>query len=1278
MIVSIGGCDGRALVCSRTLVRLAVRTARAAVAVVLLLGLGASAARASTTTINFETPVIPGTNSPQAGPQITDQYESDGVIFTLPSTTPVSSPAGFGGNYVNPNLYRDTANAHSGKQVLHAYECSGEACSFGDGYGDMFAQLTTPTTEVELYAGAAGGGSVEIAGYNLAGAQVAHEYETAGTTDETHMQVTSSTADIAYFSVARIGYGPLEIDDLSFVVPATPPPPLITLGPSSGTAAYPGGTASLSVDVQRFNGANDPVSLAVSGLPTGVTLTGGTTIPAGSDTTTLTFSVASTAPLVNDAPFTVSATSADASPPAPLTDEFSVENPGAPVAVAVDPPGSYIPASSANLPMAPCSVADVTVVVSSNPVTSSDTNLALTTSGDTNGLQSSLSSTGVGPTHGGDVFLTLIVQRTTSENSGPGYITITATNGSARASATVVIQRTGLVAQGLYVTQGSQTDYGVLPSTGFGSSSGSYQGVQLVAGKQTVVRLYADAADTPAGQPGPPPAQLYGYRNGHPLPGSPLEPDYGPSTDGTTPTPETALPDANVWQTGDFVADKELESNANAYTFTLPYSWVGGYLDYPYYPSNTTIKLMGQVQPYQSTHESASCAGSERYTLNDVRFTQVANAATEPQIYPVPVTVKGVEPPPPSQVFTDLNAVTPLPDGGIIYFPYTGDVDITGIANSKQGPCGLNPTATAVYSQDPLNSSTSESAGAACSNIKDYNVLQSVEQFVQNYDDGALNGPHVVGVNLGTARGLTNNVPGQYSVVDGTPGYRPLTSVAHEVFHQFGFSHASAACGGNGVSWPPDQLGELDGIGLDTTSEPYKFIANGSPDFSSPNSSQAYDFMSYCAHAGGDDPNTWISPRNWTQLISILQSGSEGGGFGSDVASAADTRTATARGPLAALTSVDPARLSVTGFVTSSGVQIATVGPQVGPPGPRGSSVDAFTLTARGSNGQVLANVPMAATTGGHFDGPNGPIPFVQISAEIPAGGIDSVQISGGGKLTASRERPAKAPAVRVLAPAAGARVGADRTVLVRWKVTNPEHLALTAIIDYSRNDGRTWRTIFVGPNKDRASLARFIFTASHDARVRVRINDGFNETTAVSAKFTALDAPPQVTILTRIARRARVPGDARLQLTGQAIDQAAQVLKARSLQWFDGPFSLATGSAISAGPLPPGVNHIRLVARDPSGRTGSATLTVTVNRVTLPFLKLTIPKHASSHADKLTLRGAASIPATLTIGRHHYQLGTKKRNLTLSISRGRTPLLLHLTVTADGIATPLATQITR
>ncbi len=68
-------------------------------------------------------------------------------------------------------------------------------------------------------------------------------------------------------------------------------------------------TATVIVDVERFNGANNAVNLAVSGLPNGVTVTGANVIPAGSDATELTFAVAPNAP-VSSSEYTITATSA--------------------------------------------------------------------------------------------------------------------------------------------------------------------------------------------------------------------------------------------------------------------------------------------------------------------------------------------------------------------------------------------------------------------------------------------------------------------------------------------------------------------------------------------------------------------------------------------------------------------------------------------------------------------------------------------------------------------------------------------------------------------------------------------------------------------------------------------------------------------------------------------------------------------------------------------------------------------------------------------------------
>jgi hypothetical protein len=283
-------------------------------------------------------------------------------------------------------------------------------------------------------------------------------------------------------------------------------------------------------------------------------------------------------------------------------------------------------------------------------------------------------------------------------------------------------------------------------------------------------------------------------------------------------------------------------------------------------------------------------------------------------------------------------------------------------------------------------------------------------------------------------------------------------------------------------------------------------------------------------------------------------------------------------------------------------------------------------------------------------------------------------------------------PQVQIVAPAGGSVVGGGGPVRVHWTVTNPAQSPLTAQIDYSIDNGASWRTIYVGPNDsgDGVALPSFYFAASRQALVRVRVNDGFNETAAVSAPFTALDTPPQVTILspaespgggpnTPPQAGPRIAGDARVQLGGEAFDQQLRSLSADSLRWFDGRVPLGTGSTLDAGPLPPGVNLIRLVARDAAGRRASASITVTVNPVHFSFLRLTIPSTVGPLAHQLTLGALSAFPVTLVVDGQRFPLRAgATQELRVPITPGTTPRILHMAIRTNQIAIPFAARVRR
>jgi hypothetical protein len=549
---------------------------------------------------------------------------------------------------------------------------------------------------------------------------------------------------------------------------------------------------------------------------------------------------------------------------------------------------------------------------------------------------------------------------------------------------------------------------------------------------------------------------------------------------------------------------------------------------------------------------------------------------------------------------------------------------------------------------------------------------------------------------------------------------RPLTSVAHELSHQFGLVHASNECGGgqdsdgddgggqNGEGWSPpapeppgspsgegggtpdDGIGQLDGIGLDTTKSPYLVIPNKG----------SFDYMSYCAvNRGGGDPGDWISPQNYQALLN--------GDFldphaAKDVGSArADA--ATAPPPISGMqpvSTLDPTHLRVRAVVSSAGVTITSVGPRVGPPLPTGTS--AFTLVARGAQGQVLATAPMRAL-GGHVDqtpptvagqpwqlSPGGA--FAVIDAEIPSAGVDSVEIMNPGPV-ALRTRAVRPPTVQVLAPTAGEVVGGKGDVTVHWFSSSPVGAPLTAQIDYSADNGASWRTIYDGANDtgNGVQLPASFFLASHAARVRVRVNDGFNETAAISAPFTARDTPPQVEIFSPNGSAAtstagatqggitEIAGDSRVELEGQALNQSMEQLTGTNLRWFDGRVFLGTGNDLSAGPLPPGLNHIVLRARDAAGKLGSDSVTVLVTPVELPFLRLVLRHFAGNDVRSTPVHALSKATITLSIGTQTFLLRAgKPQVLRVSIVPGATPLILHVAAQFDRVSVPFAEFVRR
>jgi hypothetical protein len=667
----------------------------------------------------------------------------------------------------------------------------------------------------------------------------------------------------------------------------------------------------------------------------------------------------------------------------------------------------------------------------------------------------------------------------------------------------------GLRVQGIEVTQGIQT-FTLPQRLPLDQTAVPYSGVKLIANMPTVVRVYADAPDAPPSGVQGASVELSGTdRAGRALVGGPLAPVSDPS--------EAGKADTLVDSGSATVPLSERDSASGSYDFALPRGWIGS-------AASLTATL---VPPPLSLNNSSSavpcsdpsCVALRTFTLDGL--STIDPGTTE--IDAVQLAVNGSTPQDPGFAWAER-----LMPANVFFGGDVGTIDITWVSKG----C-------------PLQGFGDTCAGRSAQNAV---ALSAVEDFASNYADGQ--GPAMAGVtsqNLGVEDGNTFTSGSEpVAVVDAT---RPVTDVMHEIGHMFGLPHASAECGGGqdndgddtgqtGEPWPPDQQGYIDGIGLDIAAgPPYPVVAGpgGSersigtgpgqcapnqnpPECGLPKPQQFFDFMSYCT---ASDPNSdgtlgstnaWISVRNWDYIATYSACVLAGGGSGCEGvansvkaadAAAAGSQQATAASvrragtPLATETS-GVGMVRVYGFSAGKQTAITLIDPTPSRR-PLTGTRSPLTLVLQGPNGRVLSSAPILENAI-HVDGV-APIQFLQ--AAVPdRPGATGLAILGHGKVIAERRRPPHLPHLTLIAPRGAKRLTGAAPVIVRWRATDPDRVHLIVSIDFSADDGRIWRTVYSGPNNGDAAIPPRYLTGSTHERVRLRVNDMFDQVTVTSRPF--------------------------------------------------------------------------------------------------------------------------------------------------------------------------------
>jgi hypothetical protein len=1000
----------------------------------------------------------------------------------------------------------------------------------------------------------------------------------------------------------------IAIDDVSFDVPTTPPPPDFTVTPDSTfLVTRQGGSLTDKIAIARTAGSTGNVRFALSGtLPRGVHASFAPN-PAGGESTDLTVTADPDSDVTGFNPITLNVTAT------PQAATAGRQARSFPIQLQVRSGLDVSLEGPSDVDLSSC-VAKVPIHVTRDFGIAGPVSLSVT--GATGGVQTRFEPDQITFPGGSAAETTQLVVTgpATGKDVPPQTLTV-------HASAPPLADRTVQVTvhgacpaqydarvTGIEITQGTQTQTLVQRDPAHPTSPTRYSDLpdtaELRSGGPTIVRVYANLAFGPMGGAPNVPVLLSGahydrFGQQKAIPGGPLSPVSG-----------TRQLDVGPEQT----PASEQASETDVYTFVLPPDWV-----------NQKLAIGANLQPSAgggplavAPCDTQPCKDNDHLALTQIPFA----AARTANIWPVELTVGGVGQPDPSEVFKWARMTTPI---DVTVKPYAGTIDVTDISDKFAKCDAAAPSSAALLK---CNDDANNAAG------------DRVQDYACDHGSDELN--WLIGVNTGVARGLKQKdwcwsgfTTRESAVVE---RQRPTTSVAHEFGHLMGRPHADTACGGEGESWPPDNRGFLQSNGLTTT--PGTGARGGQFAVFAP-PKQWYDFMSYCADANNYvdafSGNSWISVRGWNKVFDQYA-----------------YRKPLAR-PVVHQAQGTPRRsLRVSAVAAPSGVSILSVEPLDAPPMPESQS--AYHLVAFDAAGQQVADTPMIETSV-HVDGEQ---PSSSLDAVVPVAGVARVAIVRDGATVAERSASASAPKVTDV------RVPGFRrtTAVLRWSAADNDGGDLVATIDYSADGGRTFHPVWTGPNKGVAEVPARALPRSSSARVRVTVNDGFREVSARSPRFRSPGAAPVARIISPLGG-LKQPNDAPLALVGQGSDDRSRALGGRRLRWLLGKRVLGTGEQVSPAGLPPGRHRIVLEARDSSGRVGRDSVKVTLTGARPLFLALKAPARVSAKARAVHVRVASSLRSTLSVRgpgvrRQRFAVDRHRRTVTVRLRRGTSPLALR------------------
>ncbi len=254
----------------------------------------------------------------------------------------------------------------------------------------------------------------------------------------------------------------------------------------------------------------------------------------------------------------------------------------------------------------------------------------------------------------------------------------------------------------------------------------------------------------------------------------------------------------------------------------------------------------------------------------------------------------------------------------------------------------------------------------------------------------------------------------------------------------------------------------------------------------------------------------------------------------------------------------------------------------------------------------VLANHPVTPVTPDFHEAAS---PTQDFLATFPApiGTVAKIELLQDNTVLASRQPGMSVPTVSIVKPSGGEVITDHLTISWQAQDANRNDI-LHYAIQYSPDNGQTWRSIatdVVGP-PDSITTSLMLphlsipGSSPNGARLRVAASDGYNTGLAVSQPFTVTNRKPEPFILTP-GQGETTPADQSALLRGEASDAEDGGVSGMALSWTVGSQAVGTGEEVQVPGLAPGTYPVTLTARDSLSQTAAAHTALTVLPLAIP-----------------------------------------------------------------------------